>query len=162
MTTDTPEIAAKDAERFWSKVDKSGDCWLWMAYVTPTGYGQFGLSGRVCRAHRVSYELAFGGIPEGLVVDHMCHVKSCVNPDHLRAVTTKQNGENRIGARSDSASRVRGVSWYPRHDKWRARVGHHGARVLVGYFDSLKEAEVAVEAKRKELFTPLPQGFLKV
>lgn len=79
------------AGRFWSKVDKSGDCWLWTAFVHPLGYGLFKLDGRMQRAHRVSYEIVKGPIPQGLVLDHLCRVKHCVNPDHLEAVTQQVN-----------------------------------------------------------------------
>src|SRR4051812_22074657 len=71
-------------ERFWSKVDKTGECWLWTAYRDAAGYGRFGLAGKVQKAHRVSYELAVGPIPAGAHVLHSCDNPPCVNPDHLR------------------------------------------------------------------------------
>jgi HNH endonuclease len=78
-------------ERFWNKVDKSGDCWLWTGYVTPQGYGMFRLNGLASRAHRVAYELVNGPIPEGLVVDHLCRVRHCVNPSHLEPIVFHEN-----------------------------------------------------------------------
>lgn len=77
--------------RFWAKVKKTDECWLWTAAKIPAGYGRFGLAGKTVYAHRVAYELLVGPIPEGLVIDHLCNVTSCVNPDHLRAVTSKEN-----------------------------------------------------------------------
>jgi hypothetical protein len=75
---------------FWDRVDKTGDCWLWTGN-TRRGYGVYWSGGRRYPAHRWSFEQANGPIPDGLVIDHMCRVKSCVNPAHLRAVTQRVN-----------------------------------------------------------------------
>lgn len=140
--------------RFWPKVDKSGDCWLWTASTNENGYGQFKADGRMVKAHRFAYELMAGRIPIDRELDHR-HTcpKRCVNPDHLRLVTRKQNNENLAGPHRGSISGVRGVTWRKDNCKWQARVGHNGQDVHVGYFDSIEEAEAAVIAKRLELFT---------
>ena len=71
-------------ERFWSKVDKSGECWEWKGYRTPKGYGTFSPSpGRRCLAHRFSSEMVDGPIPDDVIVMHTCDNPSCVRPDHL-------------------------------------------------------------------------------
>lgn len=83
-----------EEERFWQKVYKrTGDeCWNWKAGKDKDGYGRFTLMTRkIVRAHRYSYELKYGTIKEGLVIDHMCRNPSCVNPKHLRQVTNKIN-----------------------------------------------------------------------
>jgi hypothetical protein len=85
-------------ERYWSKVDLSAgpdECWPWTGYRNPAGYGDFWSikNGKdvSLRAHRVSYELLVGPIPEGLVIDHLCRVRHCVNPSHLEPVTVREN-----------------------------------------------------------------------
>lgn len=92
-------VRPTEGERFWSKVDKTPDCWLWTAGKDWDGYGIFARDGsRSCRAHRWSYEQAIGPIPEGLQIDHLCRVRNCVRPDHLEAVTSRTNtlrGETR-------------------------------------------------------------------
>ena len=65
-------------------------CWLWLGRVRWDGYGQFYL-GKVTTAHRASWQLHRGPIPQDRVLDHVCRTRSCVNPDHLRLVTLAQN-----------------------------------------------------------------------
>lgn len=76
--------------RFWSKVDVTGDCWLWTA-TTRDGYGRFWLDYEFKSAHRVAFELKSGPIPVGLVIDHLCGVRNCVNPAHLDTTTSADN-----------------------------------------------------------------------
>jgi len=68
--------------RFWEKVDKTGECWNWLAYKDKDGYGQIGLNGKMRRTHRVSWIIANGRNPELLIL-HKCHNPSCINPNHL-------------------------------------------------------------------------------
>lgn len=138
-------------ERFWAKVDKSGECWLWTACKLPKGYGRFGLGDRVVLAHRFAYAETHGPIPDGMHVDHTCHNPSCVRPAHLRAVTPKQNIENRGRLNRNNTTGVRGV--YLRGDKYEARVKHNREDIRVGVFDTLEDAAEAVRLKRLELFT---------
>lgn len=87
-----PRKPLPDPEKlFWEKVDKSGDCWEWTGCITPGGYGKVGVRAKTTYAHRYSYTLAKGPIPDGLVLDHLCKNTRCVRPDHLEAVTTREN-----------------------------------------------------------------------
>lgn len=87
---------------FWAKVDRSGpdECWPWTGSLNDGGYGRIAHKGRQTLAHRVAYELTAGAIPDGFVIDHICHDdscrmpcghRSCCNPAHLRACTVTEN-----------------------------------------------------------------------
>lgn len=144
-------------DRFWEKVDKSGECWTWQAGQTSTGYGAFSIivdgKSTMAKAHRVSYEMEFGPIPDGDYIDHICHTPLCVRPEHLRAVTQKQNMEHRSGLNSNNISGARGVYWHKAMRRWCAVVKHRGINIVVGYFENESEAGEAARAKRLELFT---------
>lgn len=142
-----------DRDRFWAKVDKSGDCWLWTASTGPFGYGQFNTGRTIVRSHRLAYELMVGAIPAGKELDHICRNRLCVRPNHLRLVTRQQNNQNKSGPSRNCKSGVRGVSWSRHARRWVAKVQHDGIQYHVGYFARLTEAEAAVIAKRNELFT---------
>ena len=77
--------------RFWAKVDKTGECWLWTGARDRRGYGSVGIDGRTRIAYRVAYEWLVGAIPAGLELDHLCRNPSCVNPAHLQPVTHREN-----------------------------------------------------------------------
>jgi len=78
---------------FWRFVEKIPgiDCWIWTGKNRGWRYGAFNLKGRVVGAHRFSWELAYGPIPEGLHVLHKCDVGFCVRPDHLFLGTHDDN-----------------------------------------------------------------------
>ena len=79
--------------RFMDKLQEDAEtgCWHWMGSKFPTGYGRFKVGGKVCYAHRFSYELFVGPIPDGLSIDHLCRNHPCVNPGHLEPVTHRVN-----------------------------------------------------------------------
>ena len=80
-------------DRFWSKVKKTTDCWLWEGALRK-GYGEIAIGRRgdgMMQTHRLAYLTLVGDIPDGLELDHLCRVRHCVNPDHLEAVTRAVN-----------------------------------------------------------------------
>lgn len=86
-----------EEKKFWSRVDKSGDCWEWTGGHFPLGYG---MNRPLIRpdgsktsrsAHRIAYELIVGPIPAELEIDHLCRNPGCVNPAHLEPVTHREN-----------------------------------------------------------------------
>ena len=78
--------------RIWNQVQPTPDsCWFWLGPKHTHGYGLTTIDGRTRYAHRVMYENAIGPIPSGLQIDHLCEEKSCVNPEHLEAVTPYEN-----------------------------------------------------------------------
>lgn len=143
-------------ERFWEKVKKTDTCWLWMAGKTPKGYGVFygGPQHPRKAAHRYAYELMVGPIPSGMELDHR-HTcpKNCVRPEHLRAVTHKQNCENHRNIRASNTSGARGVTRSKGRRRWEAAFSHNGEFIHVGMYDTVQEAAEAVSARRREVFT---------
>ena len=87
-------------------VAKTGDCWLWTGHVNRGGYGMFNAeAGRTRVAHRQSYEIFVGLIPEGLQLDHLCRNRRCVNPAHLEPVTAAENTARGLNAKRTACPR---------------------------------------------------------
>lgn len=100
-------------ERFWSKVDQDGPCWLWTAGCTSRGYGAFTANSRQRLAHRVAYQLLIGPIPQGLTLDHLCRRRNCVRPDHLEPVPAGVNVLRGKGITAKNASKERCPRGHP-------------------------------------------------
>jgi hypothetical protein len=93
-------------DRFMAKVAVEGDCWLWAGSTDRKGYGRFAVAGRNTLAHRWIYEQEKGEIHKGMVIDHLCRNRRCVNPNHMEVVTSQVNtlrGET-IAAKNLSAT----------------------------------------------------------
>jgi len=108
-------MSADIDSRFWSKVDKSGDCWIRTAGKSDRGYGCFQIGKKNCRAHRVVWEMENDPIPDGLHVLHQCDNPSCVKLDHLFLGTHADNmADMKRKGRSAGASGDRnGARLYP-------------------------------------------------
>lgn len=106
----------KHPQNFWRKVDMSGPdgCWQWRGLIMPDGYGQVQMVGANARvAHRVAYEEVKGPIPAGLVLDHLCRNRSCVNPEHLEPVTHRENVLRGVNYIAQNANKTRCHKGHP-------------------------------------------------
>lgn len=148
-------------DRFWSKVFKSPKpgCWLWTSPKLDDGYAMFYDGQKMVLAHRYSWALAGHPLPDyengrGSMLDHICRVRHCVNPAHMRVVTRKQNNEHLDAdgsLRKNNSSGFRGVS--KAGDSWTAQVMHRGRNHCKRGFDTPEAAGEWARAKRLELFT---------
>jgi hypothetical protein len=115
-------------------------CWIWLGAESSEGYGRIGYKKRVIYVHRWSYELFCSPIPTGMQIDHKCHNRICVNPDHLRLASHTENNRN-TSTRSHNKYGFKGVC--RKRNKWQARFG----KKSLGVFDT---PELAHEAYLKE------------
>lgn len=146
----TPRIASETTleERLWGRVDKStaGGCWIFTGPKLRDGYGRFSFKGKKYSAHVLAYELTIGPVQVGKDVDHMCQVKACVRPDHLRAVDASANSHNRTMPLSGSGYR----NVYVVGGRWAAVIKDRGKSIYLGTFSAPELANEAVLAYRKE------------
>lgn len=109
-------------------VDDNG-CWLWQRSIKSNGYGQMGVPGAGMRyAHRISYQTFRGPIPDGLQIDHLCRVRRCVNPDHLEAVTCRENLIRGVGFVARHVAATHCPAGHP-YDECNTRIGTKGERM---------------------------------
>jgi hypothetical protein len=128
-------------ERFWPKVDASGDCWEWTRSKNKGGYGQFSFKGHSYLAHKYAYESLVGPVPPGLELDHRCRNHACCNPDHLEPVTRRVNimrGVSRSSINARKTHCIRNHEFTPentiKHSNGSRRCRRcHNAQVLARY-----------------------------
>ena len=101
------------------------DCWIWKGAPASNGYGRITLGGVGFYAHRVSYRAVRGPLPAGLVADHICRVRNCVNPWHIRFVTVKENNLCGFAPHAINARKTHCKHGHSLHD---ALVGRSGKR----------------------------------
>jgi len=87
----TTNFSLAPLERFIRNIRFSETCWLWVGARSSTGYGLLGVSRKLVGAHRFSYMTWNGKLEPGRMIHHECHVRACVNPSHLKQVTSKEN-----------------------------------------------------------------------
>jgi len=122
-------VTARTLEaRFISKVsfpESSEGCWEWIGSKNHKGYGQFQWKYRNYRAHRIAFELLVSPIEEGMVIDHLCRNRSCVNPWHMEPVTNKENIMRGEGHGSRNARKTHCPQGHP-YSGWNliVRIGH--------------------------------------
>lgn len=128
-------------ERFALRTHWEGDCLVWDVPAWK-GYAIFRVNGKKVRAHRYAWEREHGPIPDGMLVDHTCHNRACVNVNHLRLATPSQNSAHRAGANQGS-NLPRNVKRTP-YGRYMAIV----AKKYLGTFESVSEASAAAEEER--------------
>ncbi len=104
--------------RFNNRWIKEGQCHLWQGFLDKDGYGTFFFRHKGRRAHRVSYYIHVGDITKGLVIDHVCGKRNCVNPSHLRMITTKENHIDSRNAGAINARKTHCIKGHPFDKKY--------------------------------------------
>lgn len=98
-------------ERLWSQVESTPlGCWMWTGSTDTHGYGRMKIDGRYQPTHRVAYELLVGPIPNGLVIDHLCRNRACLNPAHVEPVANAENVLRGVGPTARNASKTHCVN----------------------------------------------------
>lgn len=124
--------------RFFAKVAVESDsaCWRWMGSVTATGYGRFSYQSRATWAHRASWQMFRGFIPEGMEIDHTCRNRRCVNPKHLEPVSHREN----VRRAADRPTCQRGHLWTS-ESTITDRKGHRRCRICANEYQRLFRQE---------------------
>lgn len=146
-------------ERFLDKVspEPNSGCWLWTASTFKnTGYGQFyigpewGYAKGMTTAHRASWHLFKGEIPDGLHIDHLCNVRCCVNPDHLEPVTHEENTRRALLGKELVEHCHRGHE-YNEFNTYRNSRGHRECRVCRAFYRKRRQLSLRSRTKGRKL-----------
>ena len=138
-------------EAFAARTERRGECLVWTGSKDSGGYGHLKVNGAQTLAHRYAWERENGPVPDGMMIDHICHKRTCVNVDHLRLATVAQNSANRSGARGFRKHNLpRGV--YPSGPKYMARVKRLGVSYYLGTYTTPEEASAVAVRARHDLF----------
>lgn len=129
-----------DAERFWAKVDRSGECWVWTGPKHSAGYGLLRFNGKQISAHRLAWQLVGGQIWPGLCICHHCDNPPCVRPEHLFIGSHRDNMRDR---RYKNQARLTGIASPPLFAPPEYWIARRQA--------SLREALAAIEARVDQL-----------
>lgn len=140
------------SQRFWDKVDRSGDCWMWTGSTFHNGYGAFfaKVDGKktMQRAHRVSYEHHNGKIEGGAIVCHRCDNRACVNPDHLFVGQPKDNSKDMVDKRRSARGEGHGRSRLTEDDVYAIRKSVASNKILAEAFGVSERTIRDVKARR--------------
>ncbi len=142
----TDEMPTKSTvEGFWTKVDRSGECWEWRGGKDRSGYGRLRFGGRLIQAHRLAYELSVGPIPSSLELDHLCRNRGCVNPHHLEPVTRRENVMRGVGVGAFHARATECPQGhaYSTENTYRDRLGKRYCRICKRVTKALSNARRA-------------------
>lgn len=115
-------------DRFWSKVRKTSNCWIWEAALNDAGYGLFGSpAGYSKLAHRFAYQALIGPVPGNMPLDHLCRNRRCVNPVHLEPVSLEENKRRGLQYRIRNGmddSCINGHKYTPENTYWNPNKPH--------------------------------------
>lgn len=100
-------------------IDAKGDCWEWLGRIERNGYGRTYYQNRRWGVHRLVWTLLVGEIPDGMQVDHLCCNRSCVNPDHLRVVTQRENNDSSGSITTRNRRKTHCPSGHPLDKTWK-------------------------------------------
>lgn len=144
------KVSVDADEAIRNRTTNINGCVVWTGHINANGYGHINVNGVVMRAHRYVWGKEKGPISEGMVVDHKCHNRACLNIDHLRLATGYENQSNRSGANRNNVTGLRNV--YLKRGKYQVRVHYQGVTHHGGVFEKINDAAVAAEQLRATLF----------
>lgn len=124
-------------------------CWIWTGDLNDRGYASAFLGGKRQNTHRWVYEQIHGPVP-GLVVDHLCRVRCCINPAHLRAITNRENILAGIGFSAENAKRTHCIYGHPFNKLKKLKSGKYERQCSVCVSRSNREYKQRRKEKRRQ------------